>query len=390
MSNKIRKNFQKNLLPLTKVRGSFRDFFLTRKFFRMFGNDLTLKGEVFNIPNIKRSFEYFPESSRGKMINIVLLIFALLLLIAATFLAVSLLYLNIPGKPIELNAIISNIPQLKNSGFSNVIQFYPNMKFNHNNITYKVDLNCPNDKKTRMIKAFEMLSRDVSWINFSEEYEGTEADIDVSCSENEKYNLDTSEKKHEFFIAGEGGARKITQTERYNIINKGVILLYENLQNSVQCDWPNTEVHELMHVFGFSHSIDKNSLMYPYLKSCDQKLDNSIIRELNRIYSGLNLADLYFENVSAIKKGRYLDFNVTIKNSGNIDAFKVSYSVLDDSEIIETKELKDLKYGTGIIIRVSNLKLNKRNSKEIKIIIDYFNKTNEIDKENNIASFKFN
>ena len=339
---------------------------------------------------IKNSYEYVPESSSGKVINIILLIFVLLLLIIATILTVSLLYLNIPGEPIELSATISDIPQLKNSSFSNVAQFYPNMKFNHNNITYKIDLNCLDDKKTRMINAFELLSSDVHWFSFSQEYGEIEADIDISCSQDEKYNPDSSGVGHEFFIAGEGGAKEIIQTGRYNVINKGIILLYENLHNSVQCSWPNTEVHELIHVFGYNHSLDENSLMYPYLEFCDQKLDDSIIEELNRIYSEENLPDLYFENISAVKKGRYLDFNLTIKNSGDVDANNVSYSLLDDSEIVETKELKDLKYGAGIIIGVSNLKLIKRDSKEIKIIIDYFNKTSEIDKENNVASFKFN
>ncbi len=54
MKLNIRKNFPKNLLPLTKVRGLFGDFSLTEKFFRIFGNDLTLKGEVFNVPDIKK------------------------------------------------------------------------------------------------------------------------------------------------------------------------------------------------------------------------------------------------------------------------------------------------------------------------------------------------
>ncbi len=54
MNKKIKKNFPKNLLPLTKVRGLSGDFSLTGKFFRMLGNDLTLKGDVFNVPNIKK------------------------------------------------------------------------------------------------------------------------------------------------------------------------------------------------------------------------------------------------------------------------------------------------------------------------------------------------
>ena len=94
--------------------------------------------------------------------------------------------------------------------------------------------------------------------------------------------------------------RKIDNGRRRHFICS-IIYLYANPQNSLNCNWPATELHELMHVFGFNHSMDSNSLMYPYLTSCNQKLDNSIIEELIRLYSIPNLPDLYFENISAIK-----------------------------------------------------------------------------------------
>ena len=89
--------------------------------------------------------------------------------------------------------------------------------------------------------------------------------------------------------------REIVQTGRYNVITNGTVLLYKET-NAQNCDWANVELHELIHVFGFGHSNNSNSLMYPYLENCNQKLDDSIIKELTRLYSEENLADLYFDN----------------------------------------------------------------------------------------------
>ncbi len=336
----------------------------------------------------KIRIEYIPESKNAGVIKIIFIIFIIFLLIISILLLISMDFLSylFPPKTMELNVSIVKIPQYNNSS-SGAVQFYPNMKFNHNNLSYWIDENCTSDKRKRMIKSFELISNDVSFLTFFEKNENN-PDIDIVCSRDEKYNGELT-KDNEFFIAGEGGAKEIIQTERYNVINKGVILLYENPSNSIDCDWPNTEVHELMHVFGFNHSNDKKSLMYPYLDNCDQKLDDSIIRELNLLYSEDNLADLYFENISAIKKGRYLDFNFTIKNSGDMDAINVSYSILEDLDVTETKEINNIKYGAGIIVSVTNLKLNNKDSLDIRIVIDYFNRINEIDKDNNIALFRF-
>jgi hypothetical protein len=316
------------------------------------------------------------------MVILVLFIILVILLIAKIDL---FSYFSYYSEPQNLNATIQSLPELKNSSFGGVYQFYPNMKFNHNNISYLIHSDCPDDKKTRMIQAFDLLSSKVGVINFLSNSEYPNPDIEVFCSLQEKL----TPGKTDFFIAGEGGAKEIVPTGRYNVINHGVILLYGNPQNAIKCNFPNTELHELIHVFGFDHSKDEKSLMYPYLKSCSQELDISIINELTSLYSQDNLPDLYFDNVSAVKKGRYLDFNITIRNSGDTTAKDVSYSVLDDGKVVETKKIDDLKLGAGIMLSVINFKLLNTNSKEIRFVIDYYNNISEIDKSNNIAVLKF-
>ncbi|MDD5191631.1 MAG: CARDB domain-containing protein [Candidatus Nanoarchaeia archaeon] len=317
------------------------------------------------------------KSQGGVILNIILfLLLIMILLIGGYF-----LYMNLPGKPQVLDVVTSS-NQLEVSNLSyEVEQFYPNMKFNHNYISYSIGSDCSEEEKNNMIEAFNELQNKVGVISFSPK--ASEPDIEVSCSESIKNSIEK-----EYFIAGEGGAKEIIQTGRYNVITQGVILLYGE-KKGVKCDWPNVELHELLHVFGFAHSSDKNSLMYPYLESCDQKLDESIINNIRELYSKENLADLYFENATGVKKGRYFDFNVTVRNLGTLDAESVYLSVFDDNDKMGNFNLKDIAFGAGVTYSVQNLKLNSRSSSDIKLVIDSEDLIKEIDKNNNFVEFKF-
>lgn len=318
------------------------------------------------------------RNKKGLIFNLILILFMILIIIFGLY----YLYLNIPGTPENLNlSITKDFVIIENQTFAEVSQFYPNMKFNHNLISYNMDVACSDKKKNRMISAFNDLASKVNLISFYNVMGNP--DIEVSCSDDKKESID---KTH--FIAGEGGAKEIIQTIRYNVITNGTVLLYKET-NQRDCEWANVELHELIHVFGFGHSNNSKSLMYPYLEDCNQKLDNSIIKELIRLYSEENLADLYFDKISAVKKGRYLDFNLTIKNSGVINSEKTKFSVLEDNEVVKDFDLDQINYGAGISIEIKNLKLISRTPKEIRFIIDKENLIKEIDEENNIAVVSF-
>jgi len=318
-------------------------------------------------------------SKRG---NLVLNIILFLLVVVVLLIGAYFLYLNLPGSPENLKVIIKQ----PKSGTGNLSyetkQFYPNMKFNHNSISYNIDIQCDEEKRNRMLEAFNELEERVGIISFYPA--SNNPDIEVSCSEDSKHLI-----KEDYFIAGEGGAKEIIQTGRYNVITQGIILLHTNPQRAKECDWPNIELHELLHVFGFAHSSNSNSLMYPYLESCNQKLDEAIIDDLKKLYSEDNLADLYFEQASAVEKGRYLDFNITVKNSGVIDADSVSLTVLDSGNKVDEFDLKDIAFGAGVSFYVENLKLKSRSSKDIELVIDLDDLIEEIDEDNNVAELKF-
>ncbi len=290
------------------------------------------------------------------------------------------IYLNAPRDAQQLEVITN--PNFEEPIISNVNQFYPNMKFNHNNIGYFIDGSCDENKKERMIQAFKELNKEVPLLTFVPLTRSP--DIEISCDENKGKKID---EKH--FVAGEGGAKEIIQTDRYNIITEGVILLYDNSKLRVKtCDYPNVELHELLHVFGFDHSEDKGNIMYPFIESCNQILDQSIIDQLNQLYSEENLPDLYFDKLEVVKKGRYIDFNLTIKNSGSIKSEEVSLTILDGENIIHERDMGEIEFGAGVTLSTTNLKLKRLNPDQIRFIIDKEDSVREIDETNNVGNIK--
>lgn len=322
------------------------------------------------------------RGSFGYFLNLLLLVILIIVLIILFY----FFYLNLSREPEIGEVVIHDIP-VTESIVSQAKQFFSNTKFNHNSISFQIDPNCDNKKRNNVIRAFDIVSEEVGLISFQES--SKEADIEVSCSEGA-----VEEVESDYFIAGEGGAKEIIQTGRYNVINEGIILLYNNENSKTSnCVYPSVELHELMHVFGFDHVNNEKSLMYPYLESCEQRLDQSIIDELKRLYSKENLPDLYFEKVEAIKHkcgfGTCLNFNLTIRNSGVVDADNVKFSIFEDEKFLETRDMKDVDFGAGIIIEIENFKLKSRNSKEISFIIDNESLIREIDEKNNEMVVKF-
>ena len=316
-------------------------------------------------------------SQSSGIIGVILFLILLIVLLAGSY----LLYLNLPGKPQVLGVVNTNTKLKTDNLSSEVMQFYPNMKFNHNSISYSIGLDCSEEKKNNMIEAFNELQNKIEIISFYPV--SSNPDIEVSCSESTKHSI-----QKDYFIAGEGGAKEIIQTGRYNVITQGVILLYGE-KKGIECNWPNVELHELLHVFGFDHSSDENSLMFQYLQSCSQKFDESIINNLKELYSKENLADLYFDNTIGIKKGRYFDFNVTVKNSGTINAESVFLTVFDGNDKIDEFDLKNVDFGAGLNFFVQNLRLNSRSSNNITLAIDSDDHIKEIDEDNNIVNLNF-
>ncbi len=313
----------------------------------------------------------------------ILLYFVLVILVMILVFLLYILWQYLPTEKQTPNVLLPEVGFETGNLSYKVSQFYPNMKFNHNEISYAIEEVCSANKRERMKEAFRLLQEQVGSITFYET-DSDEPDIRVVCSKEVE-----SVSGRNFFVAGEGGAEQIIQTKKYNVITKGIVLLFDEPHNAISCSWPNIELHELMHVFGFEHSEDRDSLMYPYLESCEQKLDEEIINDMKELYSQPNLPDIYFENVKATKHGKYLDFNATIKNAGVVDAKNIILTIYDNDEEGDRFPLEDIGFGAGVTFSVSNSQLNSRYSPVVELILDPSDRVKELDEENNIAKLVF-
>lgn len=240
------------------------------------------------------------------------------------------------------------------------IQFYPNMRYATSQISYNFDNSCQEEKKTRVLQSFERLTKETGILVFSEEIEQEKADILIICNESEKKAVD-----EKYYILGEGGPIKVINASKFYIIEKGEVQFF--YKNS-KCNSYNVELHELLHSFGFDHSINEKSIMYD-TTSCDQKLTQDIIDELIRLYSISSLSDLTFGNVSASKYSRYLNFKIEVKNIGLKVSEDWKLEVYYGDGKIKTFNSEKIGYGEGKFLTVENLKIPTTKNEQVKFII---------------------
>jgi len=235
------------------------------------------------------------------------------------------------------------------------MQFYPNMRFPSTDITYLIEEGCPLQKRSEMVGAFNFI-QNLTLLKFYPVKNNEE--ITISCEEESK-STDNG-----MFISGEGGPTKILSSNNFNVIFSGKILL---LRES-NCERPNVEIHELLHVLGFDHSENKNNLMYPVSK-CSQTIGNDIVDKINELYSFPELPDLQLESISAKISGRYLDINVSVQNSGLKDSQPGTLKIYGDDQLIKEFDLKEIKMGYSLSVSLTNIWVSKREIKELKVIV---------------------
>jgi len=297
----------------------------------------------------------------------------LIFLIALLGFTAWFVYQNLPGEPKEFEIQKTKTPKAIESKESSALLFYPNIRFQDPEISYYVDESCSEKRQEKMLQAFTILQKRVSVLSFYPDSK-QEADILITCSQEE------TQIKQDYFIAGEGGPTKIINTSLYHVILNGKILLY---RESTCKEFPVVEVHELLHVFGFDHSNDPRNIMYNF-SSCDQDIGLEIIETLNSLYSQKPLPDLYIEDIEATKKGRYLDFNIRVRNQGLINVENATLSLFSEDKEIDKFYLDEIGFGAGKIFSAWNIKLPSRNTNKITFSIDKENLVKEINEKNNI------
>lgn len=223
-------------------------------------------------------------------------------------------------------------------------QFYPNMRYPDRNISYRLESFCTLAKFEDIERAFQILGQK-TMLTFYSTRENPE--IEVFCS---GVPQEENAMKKGYFIAGEGGPTEVINASAYSVILRGKIALYKD----EKCDEPKVALHEILHALGFDHLNNTGSIMNP-ISECNQQIDVYIINEINKLYSIGSAPDLLIERASGDKKGRYLNFNITIANYGLKIARDVNLEVYADSSKVSNFSMENLDVGTKKTLSVGNL-----------------------------------
>jgi hypothetical protein len=277
-------------------------------------------------------------------------------------------YWFIPYKPVIFEVEDNNFNFSLNQSASGDMQFYNNMRYPSNHISYSIQ-DCPLNKKNQMERAFEILSNRTI-LYFYPVDSGEQ--ISVMCDS-------TTKLEGGLFIAGEGGPTQIINAGDFNLITHGEILL---IRDSL-CPNPNIALHELLHALGFDHSGNPKNIMYN-ITSCDQEIGQDTLDLINSLYSIPGYPDLAFGNVSAVMKGRYLNLNLTIKNNGFADAADSELEIFGDGNSLRKIDIGPVNLGYGRIIVLKNILVTSFEINKITLVIN--SDFNEVSKENNEIS----
>ena len=301
--------------------------------------------------------------------KIVAIVFVLIILAIPGY----YIYQNIPREPVDmiLSQEASTPTQIIDYGETPV--FSEKLRFNHDDISYFIEPTCQLKRKNQMIEGFNEFQKAISTISFHQTSKET-ADIQVGCSD------DYIELGENLFAAGEGGPSRILNSSNFKVIEKGKIILFEE----TDCDYPVVEVHELGHVMGFDHSPNPKNIMYN-ISRCDQRITDDMIETINQLYSIEPLPDARISELISIKKGIYIDFNITVLNEGLNTMPNISLTLESEGEEIKKFYLNEIEIGSGRTLFVTNLKLPSRKISTIKFIIDKENSIKELSEDNNMA-----
>ena len=190
------------------------------------------------------------------------------------------LYYNLPGEPEKYlpTKSVEDKPSLQ-VAYSGSKQFYDNMRFRDKRISYKIEPACSNKKVLEVQEAFSILGSKTI-LDFYPIFSGsTKPEITIFCSE-----IEPEPENDGYFVAGEGGPTEVINTSIYGVILSGKVSFFRE----EKCKNPNIALHEILHVLGFDHNNNPNSILYPTL-DCKQEIDDSIVKDINILYSLLSV-----------------------------------------------------------------------------------------------------
>lgn len=157
------------------------------------------------------------------------------------------------------------------------------MHWTHMPLTYSIANGCDNQK---IEKAINKLQAET---NYAVSFKRAEknADIEITCSYLKNCYENKTERRWFWLITTEAicehetGSTKITKIKRNRIMKAKIQL---TIIKEKQDNCTETEAHELLHAFGYNHSQNNESIMYPERKGCNEDIDSDIVNDLIKKY----------------------------------------------------------------------------------------------------------
>ena len=293
-----------------------------------------------------------------------------LVLLTLLGIAVWMLYLTLPGEKVNFLPTDISPGVTLDDDLTRVEseQFYERMRFTDRKISYRIEETCSDEKAREMREAFDIFESST----VLEFYSSNDAQIVIECS-----NLAPDPEFANHFVAGEGGPTEVINNTLYAVILSGKISFFRD----EECSEPKIATHELLHVLGFNHNDDPNSILYPTL-NCNQEIDDYLIDDINELYEADSNPDLKIERVNATKSGPYLKFEISVKNQGLAGAENAALRVYADNKEVKDFDLNSIEVGTSKILTVENVRVS-RFAKELSFVVDPDNEIEEIFENNN-------
>lgn len=156
----------------------------------------------------------------------------------------------------------------------------------HMPLTYTINKNCNNriDNINQAIQILENSAADK--ISFKEA--ANNPDINLSCSFLDNCYENKTRRSWFWIITTEAICSHETGTAQITSRGNKIIRADINLVSTEkQENCSETEIHEILHIFGYQHSENNESIMFPVKDSskCNEKIDSSIIKDLVNKYS---------------------------------------------------------------------------------------------------------
>jgi hypothetical protein len=182
----------------------------------------------------------------------------------------------------------NNISQEKSiNQFSDPFNKSDQIHWSHIPITYSLEnqKDCGSQEIQRIKRAFEVIKNETDGkVSFIET--NTLGDIQITCHK-ASVEYDWS-KNSEGYRALAESTYYLEEDTYPKVISYGTIDFYDTLENRVSSNcktYPDTEIHEILHLFGFDHVNEKYNIMNPVQIYCPSSINKDIINRLDEIYN---------------------------------------------------------------------------------------------------------